>query len=180
MNVANMGRVVFVPFLFAFLYFMISTIIADWALSRERKKNMAENNMENTGNQENGQAGQEKTFTQDEVNRIVQDRLARAKHEAETADSYKRERDDAIRKLEEYENNAFLKEKGVREADMDYISFKAGQMVNDKMDFKAAAEQFLKQNPRFTGPVYRVTTSTQSSGGSAEDSDIRKAMGLKG
>ena len=43
-----------------------------------KERDMGENNMETTENQE---MGQEKMFTQEEVNKIVQSRLARARTE---------------------------------------------------------------------------------------------------
>ena len=133
---------------------------------------------------------QEKLFTQADVDRIVGNRLARMKQDLEATDAYRRERDEARRELENYKNNAFLKEKGVRADDVDYVSFKASQLIDDKMDFKQAVEKFLKDNPRFTGQGFRVVStgaptgningSGRSVGSGAEDAAIRKAMGLKG
>lgn len=132
----------------------------------------------------------EKLFTQADVDRIVGNRLARMKQDLETSDTYRRERDEARRELEEYKNNAFLKEKGVRADDVDYVSFKASQLIDDKTDFKQAVEKFLTDNPRFTGRGFRVVStgaatgningSGRSGGSGAEDAAIRKAMGLKG
>lgn len=126
----------------------------------------------------------EKLFTQADVDRIVGNRLARLKQDMEATDTYRRERDEARRELEEYKNNAFLKEKGVKEEDIDYITFKASKMIDAKTDFKQAAEIFLKENPRFTGQGFRVVSTGMPNGGpssnGAEDAEIRKAMGLKG
>lgn len=132
----------------------------------------------------------EKLFTQADVDRIVGNRLARMKQDLETSDTYRRERDEARRELEEYKNSAFLKEKGVKADDMDYVSFKASQLIDDKTDFRQAAEKFLKENPRFTGQGFRVVStgaatgningSSRGGGSGADDAAIRKAMGLKG
>ena len=126
----------------------------------------------------------EKLFTQADVDRIVGNRLARMKQDLETSDTYRRERDEARRELENYKNSAFLKEKGVKADDMDYVSFKASQLIDDKTDFRQAAEKFLKDNPRFTGVGYRVISTGKADGGSgnsgAEDAAIRGTMGLKG
>ena len=145
---------------------------------------------EGTQQADQGQQQTEKLFTQADVDRIVGNRLARMKQDLETSDTYRRERDEARRELENYKNNAFLKEKGVRADDVDYVSFKASQLIDDKMDFKQAVEKFLKDNPRFTGQGVRVVStgaptgningSGRSVGSGAEDAAIRKAMGLKG
>lgn len=151
-------------------------------------------NMENTqtqqraeGQQTQGQTAedqQEKLFTQAEVDRIVGNRLARMKMDVQDANTYRRERDEAIRELEEYKNNAFLKEKGVNERDLDYVTFKASKMMDDKTDFRQAAESFLSENPHFTGRGYRVVSTGRPDGGfgssGSDDAEIRKAMGLKG
>lgn len=137
--------------------------------------------------QQPSQGQQDKLFTQADVDRIVGNRLARMKQDLETSDTYRRERDDARRELEEYKNNAFLKEKGVKEADMDYIKFKARQLMNDKTDFEQAAGRFLQSNPQFTGRGGFRVVSTGTPDGSARgcktgasDAEIRRAMGLKG
>ena len=68
--------------------------------------------------------------------------------------------------------------------DLDYVIFKVNQMVDDKTDFKKAAEKFIKENPRFTGSTYRVSTGSASSGsgGTENPNDsinaaIRRAAG---
>lgn len=101
-------------------------------------------------------------------------------------DALTRERDDALKELENMKHEKLLSDKGVRADDMDYVMFKVNKMIDDKTDFQQAAEKFLKENPRFTGSVYRVSTGTSNSDeGSGWSSnhdadDIRKAMGLKG
>lgn len=150
-----------------------------------------ENNTKNTqasaqqdSQRPQGGAEQEKLFTQADVDRIINNRLARQKQDIDTADQYRRERDDARRQLEQYKNDAFLASKGVKDTDRDYVTFKAAQLVDDNTDFRQAAEKFLKDNPRFTGQGFRVVStgsSTVSHGsGGTDDADIRKAMGLKG
>lgn len=148
----------------------------------------AEQEPDSQQNRKSADQQQEKLFTQADVDRIVGNRLARMKQDLEITDAYRRERDEARRELEQYKNNAFLKEQGVREEDQDYVTFKVMQLVDDKTDFRQATEKFLKENPRFTGRGFRVV-STGSSGrnsgsdfgsSGADDADIRKAMGLKG
>lgn len=128
----------------------------------------------------------EKLFTQADVDRIVGNRLARMKQDLETSDTYRRERDEARRELEQYKNNAFLKEKGVPEQYLDYVSFRASQGMNDTTSFQQAAESFLRENPSFSkkNMGYRVVSTGTPFGGTgtsgAEDAGIREAMGLKG
>lgn len=142
------------------------------------------------GNEPNNTAGgQEKMFTQEDVNRIVGERLARMKSESGIAETYRIERDEALEKLRQYENNAFLKDKGVPADYMEFVAFKASQKMDDKTTFQEAATQFLKENPRYTGVAsgYRVSTGIPHSDnfnkgntGAADPDAIRKAMGLKG
>lgn len=85
------------------------------------------------------------------------------------------ERDNALKELEQVKNEKILSSKGVKAEDLDYIMFKVSKLVDDKTDFKKAAEKFLKENPKFTGAgSYRVSTSagteTQGSGGSMNSS----------
>ena len=134
--------------------------------------------------QQNSTQQPEKLFTQADVDRIINNRLARQKQDMDTADQYRRERDDARRELEQYKNDAFLKEKGVSEQYRGYVSFEAAKLVDDKTNFQQAVEKFLGSNPTYAGKGYRVVSTGSSavshgSGGSG-DADIRKAMGLKG
>ncbi len=145
-----------------------------------------DDNTKNTqaSTQQDGAQQPEKLFTQTDVDRIINGRIARMKQDMDTADQYRRERDDARRELEQYKNDAFLTSKGIKDADRDYVTFKATQMVDDSTSFQQAVENFLKENPRYTGRGYTVV-STGSSGNSGSgafcaDADIRKAMGLKG
>ena len=122
-------------------------------------QNMTTTQQEGTQQADQGQQPAEKLFTQADVDRIVGNRLARMKQDLETSDTYRRERDEARRELEEYKNSAFLKEKGVKADDMDYVTFKASKLMDDQTDFRQAVEKFLKENPRFTGKGYRVVST---------------------
>lgn len=74
-----------------------------------------------------------------------------------------KERDDAKKELQQVKNTIFLRDKGVKAEDLDYVLFKVEQLVDDKTDFSKAADKFLKENPRFTGAgTYRVSTSTST------------------
>lgn len=85
------------------------------------------------------------------------------------ASAIEKERDQYKAQLEERDNKDYLRDKNVRPEDLDYVLFKAGQLVDDKTDFKKAADKFLKENPRYAGSGYRVSTSVSSgSNGSSE------------
>lgn len=95
------------------------------------------------------------------------------------------QRDDALKKVAEMENMEYLRSKGVKQEDLDYVLFKAGKNVNDKTDFKKAADAFLKENPRYTGRGYTVVSTGTPGGGSGAsqnandiiNSSIRAAFG---
>ncbi|HCI73375.1 MAG TPA: hypothetical protein DHV42_02405 [Lachnospiraceae bacterium] len=90
-----------------------------------------------------------------------------------------KERDQYKAQLEERDQLDLLRDKNVRPEDLDYVRFKIQQMVDDKTDFKKAAEKFLKENPRFAGGGYRVSTSaaSASTGSSAgKNSSINDAI----
>ena len=63
--------------------------------------------------------------------------------------------------IAQMQNEKLLTGKGVKAEDLDYVLFKVEKMVDEKTDFKKAAEKFLKDNPRFTSAgSYRISTST--------------------
>ncbi len=81
------------------------------------------------------------------------------------------ERDEALKKIEQYENEKTLAGMHVREEFLDYALFKVSQLVTDKKDFKTAAGEWIKENPRYASQgVYRVSTSAEGAqgGGSAQ------------
>ena len=85
------------------------------------------------------------------------------------ASAIEKERDQYKAQLEERDNRDYLRDKNVKAEDLDYVMFKASKLVDDKTDFKKAADKFLKENPRYAGGGYKVSTSTSSgSEGSGE------------
>lgn len=85
------------------------------------------------------------------------------------AGAIEKERDQYKVQLEERDHRDYLRDKNVRAEDLDYVLFKANQLVDDKTDFNKAADRFLKENPRYAGNGYRVSTSASSgSNGSSE------------
>lgn len=75
-----------------------------------------------------------------------------------------KERDEARAELETMKNTGILRDKGVRADDLDYVLFKVKALVDDKTDFKKAADKFLKENPRFTASGYKVSSGSTGSG----------------
>ena len=98
---------------------------------------------------------------------ITQFKNERAANQPDTA-KLQRERDDALKKVQQMENEKTLAGKGVKAEDLDYVMFKVSKLVDDKTTFEKAAEKYLKENPRFTaGNSYRMTSS---SGGNSNGS----------
>lgn len=92
---------------------------------------------------------------------------------------------EANAKVTEMENTDYLRGKGVKPDDLDYVLFKVSKQVNEKTDFKKAADTFLKENPRFTGQGYKVVSTGKPDGGSGTgqtthdsiNASIRSAFG---
>lgn len=118
-----------------------------------------------TTNQNEGQAS-EKTFTQEELNKIVQERLDKEKKKMpskedlkafkEWKESQKTEAEKQAEKDAEYQKtlnelntlkqtNAVL-EAGVNKDDADYVLFKVSKMEGD---FEENLTKFLKDNPKY-------------------------------
>jgi hypothetical protein len=103
-------------------------------------------------------------MTQDEVTAAINDFKQKKAAAAPDVAAITKERDDALRKVAEMEHSALLRDKGVKSDDLDYVLFKVNALVDDKTDFKKAAEAFLKDNPRFTGQTYKVSTGVRDGG----------------
>lgn len=125
-----------------------------------------------------------KGMTEDEITTAIEDFKNKKQANQPNVSQIKQERDTYKNQVEQMQNEKILTAKGVRPEDLDYVMFKVNQKVDDKTDFKKAADTFLKENPRFTGQVYRVSTGTQTrgndNGGNNNDfinAAIRKAAG---
>lgn len=123
-------------------------------------------------------------MTEEEISQAITDfKNQRAQRQPNT-DQLQHDLDEARKENARMKNEGILREKGVKADDMDYVMFKVEKMVDDKTDFKKAAEKYLKENPRFTGSTYRVSTGSQSTGSSGEGNSndtinaaIRRAAG---
>lgn len=109
----------------------------------------------NTESSAGGQetAGQEETFSQAERS------FTQAEMDART-----KERDDALAELEQMKRERYLLQKGVSAEDVDYYAYKIGKQVTDQMDFRQAADAYLKEH-RTAGRGVRIDTGAQLGGG---------------
>lgn len=101
-------------------------------------------------------------MTEEQVTTAINDFKAKQQAQQPNVSQITQERDDALKKVTQYENEKLLIGKGVKSEDLDYVAFKVAQLVTDKKDFKTAADEFLKENPRFTGKTYQVSTGVSS------------------
>lgn len=117
-------------------------------------------------------AGNDRTFTQEEVNRIVQDRLSRerSKTPSETEKTLQ-EREAALAKRErEIAFKAVMKEKDIPEEVYEALNCTSEETFNKALEILSPYFQKAKE------PIRHPVAGTRSSG--SFDS-IRKAMGLK-
>lgn len=141
----------------------------------------------------------EKTFTQAEVDAVVERRLARAmkgmptsdeltafrswkdsqQSEQERWDSLTKERDDAQTaltaaqaELEQIKRERYLIGKGVPADDVDYYAYKISKLVTDKVTFEAAADAYLQES----GSAKVRVDMTGSLGGSGKTLTANESM----
>lgn len=101
-----------------------------------------------------------KGMSEDDITTAINDFKAKQKASQPNVSAIEKERDDALKELNQYKNEKILAGKGVRQEDLDYVAFKVSQLVTDKKDFNAAADEYLKANPRFTGQTYKMSTGS--------------------
>lgn len=104
---------------------------------------------------------QQQGMSEEEVKTALAAHKANKEKQKPNISALERERDEALSRLARAENEKLLSGMKVRAEDLDYVTFKVNQLVTDKKDFKAAAEEFLKGNPKYKeGGTYRVATGT--------------------
>ena len=136
----------------------------------------AENVQNNEGNRSEEQS--EKLFTQDDVNRIVGERLSRAKNTRNDKDTADREAmlDQREIRLDAREKLADL---GISKDLLPLVNCTSKETMDSSI--KLIAEQFKKPSSK-----YRIVTGVCNTGNGSghgkglSDSEIRSAMGLKG
>jgi hypothetical protein len=140
------------------------------------------NNMNQNADPAAEQGTGEKTFTQDDVNRIVQERLAKEKAKnSGDADFAKREQELAQRELH-LTAKEMLSEKGLPVQLFDALNCTDKETLEKSIstietvfnDYKVNATS----NMTFRGFQPGGTGMTPSTGSSTDDLEIRKAMGL--
>ena len=120
-----------------------------------------------------------KGMSEDDITTAINDFKEKQKASQPNVSAIEKERDDALAKVAQYENEKLLSAKGVRQEDLDYVAFKVNQLVTDKKDFKTAADEFLKANPRFTGQAYRMSTGStdgNAAGGTESKNELMNNM----
>lgn len=132
---------------------------------------------------------QQQGMSDAEIQQAIADYKANKEKNKPNLSAIEKERDEANKELINLKNEKVLSGMKVKSEDLDYVLFKVNQLVTDKKDFKTAAEEWLKENPRYKeGGGYRVTTSTNSSGSGesttsnpneAINSMIRNSFGRK-
>lgn len=144
---------------------------------------MGENNMNQNADPAIGQGTGEKTFTQEDVNRIVQERLAKEKAKnSGDADFAKREQELTQRELH-MTAKEMLSEKGLPVQLFDALNCTDEETMKKSIttietvfnEYKANATKQIK----FKGFQPGVSRQMPSADAAAEDIEIRKAMGLR-
>ena len=120
------------------------------------------------------EAKPEKTFTQAEVDRIVENRLKRERTSAEE------KADKALKRISELETNNVCYKLGIKEDCIEDAVALAEKLVNDKTDISAALSKVLEKYPVFKADKSKpaatgVHTETTKE---TDDSALRKAFGL--
>ena len=144
------------------------------------------NNAEGTGNvdtqstQKNEGQADEKTFTQEELNKIVQERLDKEKKKMPSKEDLKAFKDwkesqktaeekqaekeakyqEALNELNILKQTNAVLEAGVNKEDVDYVLFKVSKMEGE---FEENLTKFLKDNPKYkeSEPEGQKATGTQ-------------------
>ena len=115
-------------------------------------------------------------MTEDEVTAALADFKAKKAAQQPNVSKVEQERDAALAQVEEMKNTNYLRDKGVKADDLDYVLFKVSKQVDDKTDFKKAADAFLKENPRFTGQGYKVVSTGKPDGGSGTGQTVNDSI----
>ena len=120
------------------------------------------------------EAKPEKTFTQAELNAIVENRLKRERTSAEE------KADKALKRISELETKNACYKLGIKEDCIEDAVVLAEKFVNDKTDISAALSKVLEKYPVFKADKSKpaatgVHTETTKE---TDDSALRKAFGL--
>ena len=120
------------------------------------------------------EAKPEKTFTQAELNAIVENRLKRERTSAEE------KADKALKRISELETKNACYKLGIKEDCIEDAVALAEKFVNDKTDISAALGKVLEKYPVFKAEKSKPTATgvhTETTH-ETDDSALRKAFGL--
>lgn len=144
---------------------------------------MGENNMNQNADPAAGQGTGEKTFTQEDVNRIVQERLAKEKAKNSGDADFARREQELVQRELHMTAKEMLSEKGLpvqlfnalncTDKETMEKSISTIEMVFNQ--YKANATS----NIQFKGFQPGASNQTPNAGATTEDIEIRKAMGLR-
>ena len=115
-------------------------------------------------------------MSEEEVTAALADFRQKKAAQQPNASAVEKERDAALAQVEEMKNTNYLRDKGVKPDDLDYVLFKVSKQVDDKTDFKKAADAFLKENPRFTGQGMKVVSTGKPDGGSGTGQTVNDSI----
>ena len=119
---------------------------------------------------------EQKTFTQDDVNRIVQDRLAKDRAKA-SEEMSKKEKELAQREFR-LNSRQKLIDRGYSESLLDALNCSSEEAFNKALDI---IDSLIKERtPDNSKPVQRITSRVVNNGNTAtrQEDSIRKAMNL--
>lgn len=125
-----------------------------------------------------GQQKNEKLFTQDEVNRIVGERLARVKNNSSGVNDFDRREQELNRRELQIEAREKLAEAGLPKDLLDAVNCNSKEEMEKSI--KALTGFFGARKAQSGYRVYTGIASGGNGGTGMNESDIRKAMGLKG
>jgi hypothetical protein len=117
----------------------------------------------------------EKTFTQDEVNKLIADRLSREKRSADA------KADEALKKIAALENRNACYKAGVKDDYVDDVIALASRGIDDKTDFSKSLAKVLEKYPVFKAgntPAGATTGTKTENKTQTDDAALRKAFGL--
>lgn len=117
-------------------------------------------------------------MSEDEVTSAINDFKAKKAASQPNVSEIEKERDEYKQEAEKYKNKEKLEKLNVSSEFMDFVLFKVQSMVTDKLPFEKAAEQFIKENPKYAGvsSTYKVSTGTTDGNGGASTETRNEAI----
>lgn len=144
---------------------------------------MGENNMNQNADPAAGQGTGEKTFTQEDVNRIVQERLAKEKAKNSGDADFARREQELVQRELHMTAKEMLSEKGLPVQLFDALNCTDKETMEKSIStIETVFNQYkanATSNIQFKGFQPGVSNQTPNAGATTEDIEIRKAMGLR-